>query len=280
MSSLGPPPWHTLRHSRHSMTDDPPVNGTFAKLPRALVERLTRPFSRFVQIETAAGAVLLTATLVALLLANSPWADAFHAIWEFRIGVQMGSVEAVRSLKEWINDGLMTLFFFLVALELKREIVLGELGQPRVAALSIAAAAGGMLVPAAIYLLLQSGQAGAAGWGTVMATDTAFVIGCLALLGRAFRPASASLCCHWPSLMTLARFSSWPSAIAATSHGRLLRSASARVFSCAAWRPSAFAACRCTLLPARWCGSRLTPRASTRPSPASCSGCSHRLGVG
>ena len=170
------------------MTDDRPVNGTFAKLPRALVEGLTRPFSRFVQIETAAGAVLLAATLVALLLANSPWADAFHAIWEFRIGVQMGSVEAVRSLKEWINDGLMTLFFFLVALELKREIVLGELGQPRVAALSIAAAAGGMLVPAAIYLLLQSGQAGAAGWGTVMATDTAFVIGCLALLGSRIPP--------------------------------------------------------------------------------------------
>ena len=87
-------------------------------------------------------------------------------------------------MKEWINDGLMTLFF-LVALELKRELVLGELGQPRVAALSIAAAVGGMLVPAAVYLMLQSGQAGGAGWGAVMATDTAFVIGCLALLGAA-----------------------------------------------------------------------------------------------
>jgi NhaA family Na+:H+ antiporter len=165
------------------MADNREVNDTNAKLPRALVERLTRPFSRFVQIETAAGAVLLAATLVALLLSNSPWADAFLAIWETPIGVHLGSGEAIRSLKEWINDGLMTLFFFLVALELKREIVLGELGHPRVAALSIAAAAGGMLVPAAIYVLLQSGQSGAAGWGTVMATDTAFVIGCLALLG-------------------------------------------------------------------------------------------------
>ncbi|HXV09791.1 MAG TPA: Na+/H+ antiporter NhaA [Burkholderiales bacterium] len=159
------------------------MNEAPAKLPRALVEHLTRPFSRFVQIETAAGAVLLAATLVALLLSNSPWADAFLAIWETPVGVHIGSGEAVRSLKDWINDGAMTLFFFLVALELKREIVLGELGQPRVAALSIAAAAGGMLVPAGIYRMLQSGQPGAAGWGTVMATDTAFVIGCLALLG-------------------------------------------------------------------------------------------------
>ncbi|HXH24403.1 MAG TPA: Na+/H+ antiporter NhaA, partial [Vicinamibacterales bacterium] len=159
------------------------MNDTPAKLPSALVERLTRPFARFLQIETAAGAVLLAATVVALLLSNSRWADAFLAIWETPVGVHIGSGEAVRSLKEWINDGVMTLFFFLVALELKREIVLGELGQPRVAALSIAAAAGGMLVPAAIYLMLQSGQSGAEGWGTVMATDTAFVIGCLALLG-------------------------------------------------------------------------------------------------
>jgi NhaA family Na+:H+ antiporter len=141
------------------MTDDREREGndTLAKLPRARAERLTRPFSRFVQVETAAGSVLLTATLVALLLSNSPWADTFLAIWEIPVGVQIGSGEALRSLKEWINDGLMTLFFFLVALELKREIVLGELGQPRVAALSIAAAAGGMLVPAAIYLMLQSG---------------------------------------------------------------------------------------------------------------------------
>jgi NhaA family Na+:H+ antiporter len=86
-------------------------------------------------------------------------------------------------LREWINDGLMTLFFFLVALEIKRELVLGELNNPRMAALSIAAALGGMLVPATLYLLLQWGHPGESGWGTAMATDTAFVIGCLALLG-------------------------------------------------------------------------------------------------
>ncbi len=165
------------------MADDRLVKQIPATLPRALVERLTRPFSRFVQIETAAGAVLLAATLVALLLSNSRWADAVLAFWETPVGLHIGPGQVVRSLKEWINDGVMTLFFFLVALELKREIVLGELGQPRVAALSIAAAAGGMLVPAVIYVMLQSGQPGAGGWGTVMATDTAFVIGCLALLG-------------------------------------------------------------------------------------------------
>jgi NhaA family Na+:H+ antiporter len=92
-------------------------------------------------------------------------------------------LEFTRSVQHWINDGLMTLFFFLVALELKRQLVLGDLNNPRMAALSIAGALGGMLVPAALYLLMQSGQTGATGWGTVMATDTAFVIGCLALLG-------------------------------------------------------------------------------------------------
>jgi len=106
--------------------------------------------------------------------------------WETPVGLRIGAFEFGRSVQDWINDGLMTLFFFLVALELKRQLVLGELNNPRMAALSIAGALGGMLVPAALYLLLQSGQPGATGWGTVMATDTAFVIGCLALLDRAF----------------------------------------------------------------------------------------------
>ena len=87
-------------------------------------------------------------------------------------------------MRDWINDALMTLFFFVVALELKRELVLGELRNPRMAALSIAAAAGGMLVPAAIYVMMQWGQQGAHRRGIAMATDTAFVIGCLAVLGR------------------------------------------------------------------------------------------------
>jgi NhaA family Na+:H+ antiporter len=154
------------------------------RLPKELVDHLRKPFSRFLGIEAAAGIVLLLFTVAALMLSNSPWAHPFLNAWETRVGLQIGSFEFARSLRDWINDGLMTLFFFLVALELKRELVLGELNNPRMAALSIAGALGGMLVPATLYLLLQWGHPGESGWGTVMATDTAFVIGCLALLGR------------------------------------------------------------------------------------------------
>lgn len=153
------------------------------QLPGELLDWLTKPLARFLRIEAAGGAVLLLAALTAVVLSNSPWSQEFSSMWETPLGVRVGSVEVVRSLKGWINDGLMTLFFFVVALELKRELILGELNSPRAFALPISAALGGMLVPAALYLLLQWGQPGVRGWGAVMATDTAFVIGCLALLG-------------------------------------------------------------------------------------------------
>ena len=165
------------------ITDDQQENPETTRLPKEFIDRLAKPFARFLHIEASGGAVLLLFTIAALVLSNSPWAHMFEQVWETQIGLHLGSLEFARSLREWINDGLMTLFFFLVALELKRELVLGELNKPRLAALSIAAALGGMIVPAAIYLALQSGQPGQNGWGTVMATDTAFVIGCLALLG-------------------------------------------------------------------------------------------------
>jgi NhaA family Na+:H+ antiporter len=158
-------------------------NDVGARLPVGLIDRLTKPFARFLRIEAAASSVLLLFTIAALVLTNSPWTHQFLDAWETPMGVRVGSFEFDRSLREWINDALMTLFFFVVALELKRELVLGELRNPRMAALSIAAALGGMLVPAGFYLALQFGQPGAGGWGTVMATDTAFVIGSLALLG-------------------------------------------------------------------------------------------------
>ena len=165
------------------MTEDRQASAAEARLPSELVDRLTRPFARFLRIEAGGGAVLLLFAIAALALSNSPWARLFLEAWETRVGIQIGTFEFARSLRDWINDGLMTLFFFLVALELKRELVLGELNNPRMAALSIAAALGGMLVPVALYLTLQWGQPGQHGWGAVMATDTAFVIGCLALLG-------------------------------------------------------------------------------------------------
>ena len=165
------------------MKNDQEGNAKYTRLPTELLDRLTKPFTRFLAIEAAAGGILLIFTVAALVLSNSPWAHSFSNVWETQIGFQVGAWEFGHTLRDWINDGLMTLFFFLVSLELKRELVLGELRRPRMAALSISAAMGGMLVPAALYLLLQAGQPGQHGWGTVMATDTAFVIGCLALLG-------------------------------------------------------------------------------------------------
>ena len=126
--------------------------------------------------------MLLLVAALAVVIANTPGAAAFEALWQIDVGVQFGELDYGRSVRASINDAAMTLFFFVVALELKRELALGELRNPRMAALSIAAAAGGMIVPASIYLALQGGEIGHAGWGTVMATDTAFVVACLALL--------------------------------------------------------------------------------------------------
>ena len=157
-------------------------------LPHEMADRFTGPFTRFLKIEAAAGAILLLATIAALILSNSAWSTPFLAFWTTSVGLHFGAWDYARSLRDWINDGLMTLFFFVVALELKRELVLGELRHLRMAALSFAGALGGMLVPLTIYLVLMAGRPGIHGWGTVMATDTAFVVGCLALLGSRIPP--------------------------------------------------------------------------------------------
>ncbi|ODR99376.1 sodium:proton antiporter [Methyloceanibacter methanicus] len=159
-----------------------------AGLPPEFADRFTEPFARFVKIEAVAGCALLVATLAAVILANSQWATQFLAFWETPIGLHVGSLDFTRSLRHWINDGLMTLFFFVIALELKRALVLGELRDLRAAALPFSGALGGMLIPVALYVPLMWGQPGMHGWGTVMATDTAFVIGCLALLGSRIPP--------------------------------------------------------------------------------------------
>ncbi|WP_299751959.1 Na+/H+ antiporter NhaA [uncultured Tateyamaria sp.] len=157
-------------------------------LPHEAADRITKPFVRFLKIEAAAGGLLLLTVLLALALANSPWREAFLGFWETPIGLTFGSLDFTRSLRHWINDGLMTLFFFVLSLELKREIVLGELRNPRQAALPFAGAVGGMVVPVSLFLAMMYGQPGMHGWGTVMATDTAFVIGCLALFGNRVPP--------------------------------------------------------------------------------------------
>jgi NhaA family Na+:H+ antiporter len=159
------------------------MSESLSLLPREPVDRFTKPFAQFLRIEATAGGVLLLCTLLALGLSNSSLSGPFLSFWEMKASFRLGGTELSRSLKHWINDGLMTLFFFVVALELKREIVLGELRNLRMAALSLAAALGGMVAPASLFLLLEGGSASAQGWGTVMATDTAFLIGCLAVLG-------------------------------------------------------------------------------------------------
>ena len=160
-----------------------------ADMPHEIADRITKPFGRFLKIEAAAGALLFLAALSALVLANSAWSTPFLAFWETPLGLQFGALDFTRSLRHWINDGLMTFFFFVISLELKRELVLGELRNLRTAALPFAAALGGMIVPVSIYLSLVAGGPGMHGWGTVMATDTAFVIGCLALFGSRIPPA-------------------------------------------------------------------------------------------
>ena len=159
------------------------MNEENSDLPTEIADRLTRPFARLLKIKVATGVMLFAATVVALMLSNSKWATPYSAFWEIPIGLHFGSLDFTRSLRLWINEGLMTLFFFVVALELKRSLVLAELQVLRVTALSFAGALGGMLVPATLYMALVEDQLGMHSWGTVVATDTAFVIGCLALLG-------------------------------------------------------------------------------------------------
>src|SRR5688572_25468072 len=157
-----------------------------AELPPTPIQRVLSPFLRFARLEAAGGIVLIICALIAVILANSPWAHGYHDFWEIEIGLQFGDFFAFsQSLHHFINDGLMVVFFFLVGLEIKREAQVGELASPRKAALPAAAALGGMLVPAALYLTLNAGTIGARGWGIPMATDIAFALGVLMLVGPA-----------------------------------------------------------------------------------------------
>lgn len=145
--------------------------------------RVLSPLHHFIQSEVSGGVVLMAATAVALALANSPLAEAYHAILKTYGTLSLGPLALTLSVEHWINDGLMALFFFVVGLELKREALAGELSDLRQALLPILAAVGGALVPALIYSLLNRGGPGAPGWGVPMATDIAFALGVLALLG-------------------------------------------------------------------------------------------------
>ncbi|MBP6704852.1 MAG: Na+/H+ antiporter NhaA [Vicinamibacteria bacterium] len=128
--------------------------------------------------------MLLACAVVALLWANSPWSQSYFALRDIPVSFQIGAFSVAMDLQHWINDGLMAIFFFVVALEIKRELISGDLSDKRKAALPVAAALGGMIVPAGLYLALNFGGAGALGWGIPMATDIAFAVAILALLGE------------------------------------------------------------------------------------------------
>jgi NhaA family Na+:H+ antiporter len=154
-----------------------------ADVDAPIVNRILRPFQQFVATETAGGVVLFVFTVLALGWANSPAGDAYFAFWERSASIGIDELVMTKTLHHWINDGLMVVFFLMVGLEIKREVFVGELSSLKQAALPIAAAVGGMLVPAGIYAALNGGGPGARGWGIPMATDIAFALGVLALLG-------------------------------------------------------------------------------------------------
>ncbi|MGW4796669.1 Na+/H+ antiporter NhaA [Nonomuraea sp. NPDC004297] len=137
----------------------------------------------FLRTEAGSTTVLLAATVLALLWANSPWGDTYEAFWHTTTGISFGDAQFTLDLRHWVNDGLMTVFFFLIGLEVSYEVRLGQLRDRRLIAVPAVAALGGMLVPAGLYLLLNWGGPGAGGWGVPIATDTAFVLGLLAVVG-------------------------------------------------------------------------------------------------
>lgn len=141
------------------------------------------PMKRFINNSSMSGIVLFSSALLALIIANSPWEEAYHQIWKHKFSIGYDNYVVSKNLHHWINDGLMAVFFFVIGLELKRELIAGELSTPKNAILPIVAAIGGMVVPALIYVLFNNGMSTMSGWGIPMATDIAFALGILYLLG-------------------------------------------------------------------------------------------------
>ena len=151
--------------------------------------RVSTPFEHFLHAQTTTGIILMFMTLVALFLANTSFAEAYTHFFHTKIDFNVGSWKLSHTLHHWINDGLMAIFFFIIGLEIKREILVGELSTIKVAILPILSAVGGMVLPALIYLSINYAGNGASGWGIPMATDIAFAISALILLGNRVSPA-------------------------------------------------------------------------------------------
>ncbi|GMU40735.1 MAG: Na(+)/H(+) antiporter NhaA [Chloroflexota bacterium] len=161
----------------------PPHEHPLLAARRQRVDRFVRPIQSFINTETAGGVVLLVAALIALVWANSPWSHSYHEVLEHHIAVDLGFWSLDKSVHFWINDVLMVIFFFVVGLEIKREAVVGELSDVRRVIVPIVAAIGGMVAPALIFTLIVAGGDGAGGWGIPIATDIAFAIGVLTVVG-------------------------------------------------------------------------------------------------
>jgi NhaA family Na+:H+ antiporter len=157
----------------------------YVKLTRELVaDQIVKPTQRFFQKEASSSLLLLAATIISMIWANSQIGATYHHFWHTEISVVFGDFHVSKTLIHWINDGLMALFFFTVGLEIKREILVGELASPRKALFPVVAALGGMLIPSVIYFAFNAGSNFIHGWGIPMATDIAFALGAVALFGR------------------------------------------------------------------------------------------------
>lgn len=161
-----------------------PEAGRERRIARSKVaQRVIRPIARFMEVEASGGIVLLACVALAMAWANSPWSDSYFNLLNLPLGLSAGSASFRMPLQLWVNDLLMAVFFFVVGLEIKREVVVGEISSLRRAALPMTAAVGGMALPALLYLAINAGREGARGWGIPMATDIAFSLGVLALVG-------------------------------------------------------------------------------------------------
>jgi len=174
-------------------TDSQVVAHSWAETDRFIPRRVVRPLQRLMSFEISTAVLILLAVVVAMVLANSGLADAYEHFWETRVSLRVGEWHPFElSLREVVNDGLMTIFFFVVSLEIKREFIFGELRDRRTAALPIIAAVGGMIVPALVYTFFNAGTAASRGWGIPMATDIAFAVAVVLAVGPRV-PAAARL---------------------------------------------------------------------------------------
>jgi len=147
-------------------------------------QAILTPVQKFIKTESFSGFLLFFATIAALVLANSPLSDFYNSIWQYEVGIKSDSFKLIKPLTLWINDGFMAVFFFVIGLEIKRELLIGELNSLKKASLPIVGAVGGMIIPLFVFLALNTNADTEAGWGIPMATDIAFTLAILSLLGK------------------------------------------------------------------------------------------------